>query len=122
MDKPLQIHQRRNLYKNKKQYTKSILYDEPEEMYSDSRGNRVIKPKIRSNNSSYDGELDKSLFGKKSLYCPICQSSNLHNSQKSSSMTIDTVQLKQARGKNNLSNSKEIKLQRKSVKRPPVWI
>jgi len=111
-----------SIFKNKKQYNKSIIYDEPEEMYSDSRGNRVIKPKIRSNNSSWDGDLDKSLFGKKSLYCPICQSSNLHSSQKSSSMTIDTVQLKQHRRKNSLPNSNELQLPRKPVKRPTLWI
>ncbi|KAG4096453.1 vacuolar protein sorting-associated protein 41 [Neocallimastix lanati (nom. inval.)] len=137
-----------SLFKNKRRHNRSTLFEDSNDIYSNSssydrRGTRVIKPIFKNENNTTDNESninneynypDKNLFSKKSLYCPICQSSNLHglshikNSSLATagSITIDPVQLNQNRRQNSEQNTKDEKMRsyapRRVTKRATLWI
>jgi len=122
-----------SLFKIKKR-NKNSLFEDSNDLYSDRKGVRVIKPKFKTDeNDNNDDDIDdnypdKTLFSKKSLYCPICQSSNLHNLKSSSaaagsSMKIDPNQLKQYVKKNSEPVNDDLNnIHKKPVKRSTLWI
>jgi len=131
-----------SLFKNKKRYNRNTLFDNPKDLFSstsEKKGVRVIKPLFKNDDNHTENNInkeysypDKNLFSKKSLYCPICQSSNIHNNSQiknpsiatTGSITIDPIQLKQNRRLNSeqLKNESIRTYPKRMVRRSTLWI
>jgi len=116
-----------SLFKSKRRF-RNNLFNDTDDQSSERRGVRVIKPRFKDDTDG-DNSLsspDKNLFSNKSLYCPICQSSNLHgvsHNRAASSMTVDSSQLKQITRNNTEPGSHDpSRQQKRPLKRSTLWI
>ncbi|ORX43267.1 vacuolar protein sorting-associated protein 41 [Piromyces finnis] len=120
-----------SLFKSKRRLNKSSLFNDHEDSYSERRGVRVIKPTfIKEDDPTMEGYSNQNLFSNKSLYCPICQSANLHGNVSNqhhsigsgrggtSSLTMNSSQLKQYIRNNSEPRQSTSQNTNNNIKRP----